>query len=549
MSIHKPLEILLVSNNGLVQTAGGSTRLAKGVVGFVDRTLPNTAAGIPLVNAFPATGNFELRYGTSDAPVTRDNSNKSWRSLPFNLDEVIDIKVSAPKLGSAVDEVWIGYDGINPDSAIVLENGETAVFDITLKGEAFAIAGYPNGEFIYKFALTAPAEGDVNMQEIILNAVRELKEVKLNGGQLLTDYIEVTPIDSTKTAPTGTDYTVYTLTVPNQGLSNDQAVVQQQYPDLDIKFQGSLGGQSTYVVASETAPADFNLVTTTIELDCEDYVSSDETSVAIAWVAGETCTAVEVEYVLTLADDECGNNRLADIQANYPDLTITAGTSTNCQTQYTTNVLSDIVCEECSPIILDLLTSEAPAPFDMIDWVRAEEIFNEDALLGIRFKGKETISTADYPYDKFVPFIYDFVRISVAGGYPSTVAEGFISRKEPFPVRLIRRGYRPEALGGDFRDLEQRSRVYFTDYPSHCDNGYAELVLGEESLLKNSAQYVMYSITIRRKRYSQSVSQTHEQNNKYDILVEVGKHLPIETLVNTLATAAGLPTVQAYGGN
>src|SRR5690606_5508530 len=115
--------------------------------------------------------------------------------------------------------------------------------------------------------------------------------------------------------------------------------------------------------------------------------------------------------------------------------------------------------------------------------------------------------------------------------------------------RLIRRGYRPEALGGDFRDLEQRSRVYFTDYPSHCDNGYAELVLGEESLLKNSAQYVMYSITIRRKRYSQSVSQTHEQNNKYDILVEVGKHLPIETLVNTLATAAGLPTVQAYGGN
>lgn len=561
MSIHKPTEILLVTNNGLVQTSGGSTKLAKGVVGIANRALPNTVDGVPLVNAFPATGNYEIRYGVSDYPVTRSNSNKSWRSLPFNLDEIVDIKVSAPSLKSAVDEVWIGYDGINEDSAISLENGETALFDIMLKGEGLALLGYPNGEFIHQFAITAPTTGDVNMQKLIIEAVEDLKNVQLYGGASITDYVDITPVDSTRIDPVGTDFTIYTLTVPNAGTSNDQALVKQQYPNLDIKFSGSVGGQAQYVVAATSQPTAFNVVTTTITTDCDEYVSSADTTTTINWVAGETCTAVEQEYILTLADDECGENRLEEVEAAYPDLDISLVvqipgegedpdiTSVNCQSQYTTTILSDIICEECSPIILDLISSEAPHPFDMIEWTRAEEAFDEAALLGIRFRGKETVSEADYPYDKFVPFVDDFVRISVSGGYTESVMENFIPRTNPFPVRLIRRGYQREALGYTFRDLEDRARVYFTGVPSYSKKEvYAELVTGQETLLKNSAQYAMYSITIRRKRYAQSLSQTHEQNVKYDLLVEVGKHKSLETFVNTLATAAGLPTVQAYGG-
>lgn len=558
MSIHKPTEILMVTNNGLVQTSGGSTKLAKGVVGIANRALPNTVAGIPLVNSFNATGNYEIRYGVSDYPATRSTSNKSWRSLPFQLDEVVDIKVTAPSLKSAVDEVWIGYDGINDDSAITLENGETALFDIMLKGEGLALLGYPNGEFIHQFSITAPTTGDVNMQELIIQAVKDLKDVQLYGGASITDYVEITPIDSTRTAPTGTDFTIYTLTVPNAGNGNDQAIVKQQYPTLDIKFAGSVNGSAQYVVAAESQPSAFNVVTTTITTDCDEYVSSADSTTTIAWVAGETCTAVEQEYILTLADDECGENRLTEVQAAYPELSIELVvqeegdpdiTSINCQSQYSTTVLTDVVCEECSPIILDILTSEAPNPFDMIEWVTAEEIFDENALLGIRFKGKETVSYADYPYDKFVPFVDDFVRISVSGGYTESVMENFVTRANPFPVRLIRRGYKKEALGYTFKDLEDRARVYFTGVaPYGKKETYAELITGQESLLKNASQYVMYSITIRRKRYAQSLSQTHEQNVKYDLLVEVGKHKALESFVNTLATAAGLPTVQAYGG-
>ena len=548
MSIHKPTERLLVSNNGLVQTSGGSTRMAKGVIGFANRALANTAEGIPLVNTFDETGDYELRYGIHDGPVTKSSSNLAWRSLPFRLNEVIDIKASAPKLGSSVDEIWIGYDGINDDSAIELENGQTVEFDIVLKGEGLAIAGQPKGEYVQKLVITAPTTGEVNMQKLILEAVEQFNRTTLPSGQSINDFVVATPIDSTKVAPTGTDYTIYTLTVPNQGDSNQQALVKQQYPDLDIKFLGSINGGASYTVAIEgvTAPEDYVIVNTEITIDCEDYAGKTDTQTTFSWVAGETCTAVEREYTLVLPDTICGEQRTEDVQAYYPELTITAGESTNCQTVYTTNVLTNFVCEECSPIIIEAFKSEAPQPFDLIDWVASEEVFDETAKLGIRFVGKQTISTADSPYDKFIPFVYDFTRLSVSGGYPLTVVENLPTRNAPFPVRVIRRGYNPSGMGYEYKSREEQSRIYFTNLPSHCDNIYAEAVLGEESLLKNTAQYVMYSITIRRKRYAQSLSQTHEENVKYDILVEVGKHEDIETLVNVLATSAELPTVAAY---
>lgn len=542
MSIHKPTELLFVINNGLVKTSGGSTQLAKGVLAVANRNLPNTSAGIPLVDTFDETGNYEFRYGAVDSKNVRGKSNLAWRSLPFNLGEVIDIKVSAPQAGSATDEVWIGYDGIDPNSAIVLENGQTVEFEVTMKSEGLAILGYKDGMYTHKFVITAPVEGEVNMQKLVNEAVAELKTVTLPGGYPITDYVNITTIDSTKTELEGESVTMYTLQVPGLATSNEQALVMEQFPEA--KFLGSENGFSEYKIVSSEAPADLEIPSVIVTEDCLEFVVVQGDTATISWVAGEECFISTKEYQLVLADDICGNPRTEEVQAFYPELTIVAGESTNCQTIFTTQVNTDFVCEECSPILVDLFTAEAPRPFDFISWTEVETEESAEALMGIRFEGKQIISTAEGPYDKFVPFVYDFVRLSVSGGYPLTVVENLPVRKEPFPVRLIRRGYNPEALGYEFKDLEQRTRVYMTDSQPHCDV-YAEYLTGEESLLKNTAQYVMYSVTIRRKRYSQSMSQTHEQNVKYDFLVEVGKHYAVEELVNNLATAAGLPTVDA----
>src|SRR5690606_34918583 len=197
---HKPQELLFATNNGLVQISGGSTKLAQGVFGIVDKGAPNTKDGIPVVNTFqtsPKDRMFELRLGTSPAEATKNRSNKSYTSRPFTLGEIADISVSAPSLKSSVDEFWIGYDGVNEGTAIQLENGETAVFDITMSGQGIGFLGYPDGTITTKFYITAPNEGDVNMAEVIEEAVARYNKTTLVGGVPVSNYVEVTPINST----------------------------------------------------------------------------------------------------------------------------------------------------------------------------------------------------------------------------------------------------------------------------------------------------------------------------------------------------------------
>lgn len=643
---HKPQELLFATNNGLVAVSGGSTKLAQGVFGIVDKGATNTKDGIPVVNTFPTTPvdrMFELRLGVSPSEATKNRSNKPYASRPFTLREIADISVSAPSLKSSVDEFWIGYDGINADTAIQLENGETAVFDITMSGQGVGFLGYPDGTITTKFYVTAPSEGDVNMAQIIEDAIASYNKTTLVGGVPVSNYVEVTPINSTNVDAEGTAFNLYTLNVPVDGTNANIAQVLAQYPTLDVKVDGSIGGQTTFVVAKTgAAPTAFNVVTTTLTLDCGEYVSSANSTTSISWVLTDTCTAVEKTYRLQLADDECGENKLAEVQARYPELTIavdgdserrvtltgTSGTanvavggvnylatfatdltttaanfvtthaaaistatgatvtssgalivikdettgfptvtitnatgnlagtvsdiaavSTNCQTVYTTTVMSDFVCEECSPIIRGLYETEAPAPFDFVNWVAEPTVYDPSALMGIRVKGKKTEFVGDEYMRGSIPFVYDFVRINVAGGYPMVLSENFESRREPYPVKLISIGSRPESLGMDYYDFEDRTRVYMTGEQPRLNNLYRQRVLGLESMLKPMAQYVNYTIEIRPERFAQSFSSMKKEPIRYCIIAEVGKHKQLEALVNSLATAAGLPTVQAYGGN
>lgn len=52
-------------------------------------------------------------------------------------------------------------------------------------------------------------------------------------------------------------------------------------------------------------------------------------SSAIFWTQGETCEAITNDYEIILPDDKCGNDRLAELQNNYPDLTIAIADSAN----------------------------------------------------------------------------------------------------------------------------------------------------------------------------------------------------------------------------
>lgn len=287
---------------------------------------------------------------------------------------------------------------------------------------------------------------------------------------------------------------------------------------------------------------------------CED---ADE--VNVAWVAGEVCYAEEHKYTLQLKDDDCSGNRLAELQAAYPDLTITIEQAEEpgnlvggCQTVYATTVFSDIVCDECDPMLVDMFTSEAPDAFDFVDWVKAPKVYSENALMGIRIKAKETISSPSEELRDGTPFINSSIRIKVAGGYATETYNSFKTGRKRFNVKIISRQEELENLGGHLWPLEDRDFTYFNGHPRHRDfenghmNEYTKQLLGEESVLKPNAQYVVYTVKVKP-RTSQGILPNLVEDFNYQIAAEVGKHHDVEALLNSLAGAAGVDGVQAYG--
>ena len=430
--LNRPQEILFVTNEGAVQKNGFSATLGKGQFGIVDKGAAKSALGEKVTTTLPTTPKdrlFELALGASDLKPNRSQTNKSWRSLPFKLSDVVEIKVKTPVGKGSVDEVLIGYDGINADTALVLENGDNETLDITLKGDALGMLGYKDGKVTVKLHLRAPNEGAFTMQQIVEEGVELLKRMTLIGGVPITEYVDITPINSTQTALTGSNYSFFYLSVNDEGRESDKGLIQAQYPLFKVERKSWKDGLSVYSILapSATVLADYKATLTDIMKYCEacpdGFTAStdgklcvnDGTPVAIAWVEGETGVVVSERYDIQLADDECGTNRLAELQAAYPSLNIAVkGTASGCQTVYTTTVLSNPVFEECDPILLDLYFTEAPAAYNFTHWTKATKVYNEDALMGIRIKGKMNIfaGSEDYRFD--IPNIYDSTRISVS---------------------------------------------------------------------------------------------------------------------------------------
>lgn len=563
MASHAPQTLFFVTNEGSVATTGGSTRIAKGQLGLVDKGGVPTAAGMPIVTSVTPIATdrnrlYELRLGIAPLTPTRSQSNKSYSTVPFKLSEIVDVKVNYPKMGISVDEFIIGYNGIDANTALVMSNGDNEVIDITLAGEAIGMLGYPHGKVTVKLYLEAPNTGSFTMEEIVEKGVERLKNVTLLGGVPITKYIDITPVNSTNASTvTGTDFSFYTLKVNDKGNHTALGLVQAQYPGLIIKRESFVAGTadagiSTYVAVGTSAPADFSLeVATLADADCNGIPELTTSETTIEWVEGDTCKAIAEKYTIQLKDDNCGENKLTKLSAYYPDLTIAVSqigegeaaedVTGACQTLYETTVLSNIVCEDCSPLLRDLFVSKAPESFEGVHWTKEAKAYDAQALMGIHLKGKVNILAGSEEYRDNLPFVYSSTRLSIANAAPGMVSESFnIGTNGRFAVKLMSIATEPEAVGGQFYDMEERTRVYFENRQRLAGNNYGKLALGQESHLKPTAQYVDYLVRVRTNRFAQAFSGEVVENFDYHILVEVGKASGVHSLLTTLAAGNGI---------
>lgn len=734
MGIHTNWNRFLPTLNGNVMTTGGSLNLAKGQLGVFD-VKSHTKDGLTAISNFaglPKSTQLQLRVGNHELGLARTQGNKNKETRTFRLDEVVGLEVNAPSTKKKVDELLIGYDGINPNTALTFETGDHKILDITLSGEGIGILDYPHGKATFNTYFEKTDDSQTN-QEIVEKAVQMIKDNVLKEMVPVTEYIDVEVVNSeqTETVEGAVSHTYYNLTLTDGADSNALGNVQAQYGSKVVRTNQS-GFASTYTILQPTAddaPAAFVRTIGSIVKGCEDcpsgftaedggflyfvtleddgadsssdvenlagaitdtaikqgqnngvglYVvaTNDEVTQAeidtfitanptatikligeteaicnntdtstVAWVAGDVCNAITEEYRIQLKNDDCGDNLLTELQASYPDLVITvadntslaqsditltgtggtaninidgtdylatfdtdlgttasdfvashaadiqtahgvtvtanaavlsfqgeadtfvnptitnvttdlAGTVENdvevpsegaCQTVFSTDVTTNIVCEDCDPIFRGAFESEAPADFGFASWEKADNAYSATALMGIRIKGKETASIPNEYFRDETPFINSSVHIEAAGGFYTGSHYGINEGGERFPVKVLSRAEDLSNLGGELWTLEDRDNVYFNGRDRHKGNNYAKFVLGEESVLKPNAQYVVYTLKVAPESRSQGFAGVLKEGFNYMVAAEVGRHQGVEDILNGLAAAAGVPTVKAYG--
>lgn len=295
-----------------------------------------------------------------------------------------------------------------------------------------------------------------------------------------------------------------------------------------------------FIAANSTAS--INL----ISKDVTDLCASAAPA-TVAWVAGESCNMTTETYQLRIADDKCGNSRLAEVQAAYPNLTVTevAASDTACQRTYETTVNTNLVCEECAPIFRTTFESEAPDTFDGIAWTKPEKVYSGTAKMGIRVRGKRsTLSGNEYLRDN-MPFFDDSVEICLAGGYSNYVNESYLAgTNDRFTVKLLSRKSAAHNLGGNLRKYEEEAQMEFRGRKRYVGNNYAKTVLGQETRLKGLQNYLVYAVTIAPLHYASDFQQSQNGAFTYHFPVEIGKQAGIEDVLNKLAAATGNKQIQ-----
>lgn len=332
MGLNKAFDRSFFLIGGNVKTSGGSLNLAKGQLAAVDlsKTSPD---GTKVISTFVGSPknkkNFSLRCGIEDKKVTRSTSNKDMSTIPFSINDVLGMRVSAPKqTEQIVDEVIIGYDGINPDSSFNFQTGDSYFrLSLELSGDILAYRGGGASDMeMININVEIPAcdpfddceECDncstVDCKVVIQEAIERLRRKQLTGGATVDQYVDITPIfecDSEVTAEL-IPYVYWTLSVCDTGNDNAKALVEAEF-DAPVIRINRVGSTSTYQILipdSDGTPDDYVTTINSFIKDCEDCP------------AGYTASPSGVLYAITLEDDGTDQTGLVDNLPGYVATTV-----------------------------------------------------------------------------------------------------------------------------------------------------------------------------------------------------------------------------------
>ena len=138
---------------------------------------------------------------------------------------------------------------------------------------------------------------------------------------------------------------VYSIALEDDG--TDQSALVDNLPGYvatSVEKIGNADGRGTYLVVLDNELTDAEKATflstnaiagtaSFTELGTVEDACSNATTTTYTWVAGESCVATTKQFSIVLPDNECGESRLAELQAVYSDLVIEEGAPTGSASQ------------------------------------------------------------------------------------------------------------------------------------------------------------------------------------------------------------------------
>jgi len=389
----------------------------------------------------------------------------------------------------------------------------------------------------------------------------------LSGKFILTAIDTYTPIDYKQTTasilkgcatcPAG--YTeipegfAYAVALEDDGV--DQTAIVQALPNAVATSAVKTGqdfGVGHYVVVLS------QLLT---PLEEEAFVLANPTAVLIAvgtkaafcesavevlnpWVLCGDCSAVEQTYQIIVAED-CGNTKFAEIQAAYPELTITqVGSTTNCVSKFETKVVTTTSCSTgCSDaIIQQMYESKAPRPFGLNQYwfpVVTPLVPDTTVACGFEIKAKPLIMNPSECTIEDLPFLATSTRIkSLSGGYPIDYSLNSIVPTGTWSLLQLDRAVDLDNLGGNLRNWEKKGRFYFQDEKAYRSVVERSLT-GTQTRLEGLTQYSDAFVTIEKSNKA-GINSKEYSYITYHVLVPYGVSTDVETAYQKLAGAAGI---------
>jgi hypothetical protein len=233
------------------------------------------------------------------------------------------------------------------------------------------------------------------------------------------------------------------------------AYIGQNVPQISVDIT-ALTGATGGVMSTSTAGT---LDTTTLQgftyLGLLSTTCILETPTSVAWVANGTGKQFKRSAFLTLADTECGTDRLAELQAAYSGTgTVSIESTATCLTKYKIVTLSNIVGSACYPdeAVFPILNS-----YQGSEWVDQGLISlsgSEGTLFGVVIKAAAfNRYTSECTYGDFTDD-FDGIHIRVSeydNNYNGTPSKCLTS----WPITKLQSFAPPSNLGAQVRQLEE----------------------------------------------------------------------------------------------